>query len=195
MPSAIAVVEGAHVHFVDHRILVPMRIVDPGRLLRGRIRAKGRAWGSRCMAVGSRLQEIVEVAFGAHAPAQAEDVRRCRCRIKRDEVAGPAPQEACAGQQIVRLIGLRRAPARDRRATTPPSPSGRDAGRDSTTTMIRGCRPAGRSSNSIAMRRCRSHGTAASGPIAARCARAGCDSTRVMTWRRLPGRSGSQCLS
>src|SRR5512134_3605215 len=51
------------------------------------------------------LQEVVEVALGAHAPAQHEEMRRRARRVELDEVAPPVPQVARAGEQLVHLVG------------------------------------------------------------------------------------------
>src|ERR1700757_4872209 len=69
-----------------------------------------------------RLEEVVEVALGMHAPPDAEDVRRAHLRVQLDVVVRSAPDVACAGEQIVgleafvgvdaQLLELQRHPAR-----------------------------------------------------------------------------------
>src|ERR1700751_4850751 len=53
-----------------------------------------------------RLEEVVEVALGMHAPPDAEDVRRAHLRVQLAVVPRGAPEIARAGEQIVRLEAL-----------------------------------------------------------------------------------------
>src|SRR4030065_1125544 len=59
------------------------------------------------------LQVVIEIMLAVHAPAQAEDVRRCHLRVKLDVVACAIPEKARTTQQIMHLIG---APARQAEA-------------------------------------------------------------------------------
>src|SRR5689334_2713712 len=68
--------------------------------------SKVRSWGvftGPCIHMPLYLHEIVEVAFRAHSPTDAEDVGGGVDRIQEDVVACATPQKPRAREQIVDL--------------------------------------------------------------------------------------------
>ncbi len=124
-PVVVGIEKRLDVQLVDDGVPVPMPVGAGGGGHDRRFICHRRLSGHP-----GPLEKVVEVALGADAPADAEDVRRRARRVELDEVVRAAPHEARAGKRRRAPGTASRRPGPARRDRASPTPNACGPGRD-----------------------------------------------------------------